>query len=136
MAGLGARDALRLEAGLCLYGNDIDGTTNPIEGALGWCVAMTLVACCVSLPDACEHVKARALLFFVVACFVAGAAVVVRSSYDTGVSHFWSHSPLEVDTQTCWPLELCCCSHLFLFPDTYVVPTLSYYEARVPHDFG
>lgn len=36
VAGLGARDALRLEAGLCLYGNDIDGTTNPVEGALGW----------------------------------------------------------------------------------------------------
>lgn len=36
VAGLGARDALRLEAGLCLYGNDIDETTNPVEGALGW----------------------------------------------------------------------------------------------------
>lgn len=36
VAGLGARDALRLEAGLCLYGNDIDGTTNPVEGALAW----------------------------------------------------------------------------------------------------
>lgn len=36
VAGLGARDALRLEAGLCLYGNDIDGTTNPVEAALAW----------------------------------------------------------------------------------------------------
>lgn len=34
--GLGARDSLRLEAGLCLYGNDLDATTTPIEGALGW----------------------------------------------------------------------------------------------------
>jgi aminomethyltransferase len=34
--GLGARDSLRLEAGLCLYGNDLDGDTSPIEGALGW----------------------------------------------------------------------------------------------------
>ncbi len=34
--GLGARDSLRLEAGLCLYGNDIDETTSPIEAALEW----------------------------------------------------------------------------------------------------
>lgn len=34
--GLGARDTLRLEAGLCLYGNDIDDTTSPIEANLGW----------------------------------------------------------------------------------------------------
>ncbi|MDF1610802.1 glycine cleavage system aminomethyltransferase GcvT [Stygiobacter electus] len=34
--GLGARDSLRLEMGFCLYGNDIDQTTNPIEAGLGW----------------------------------------------------------------------------------------------------
>lgn len=34
--GLGARDTLRLEMGFCLYGNDIDETTNPIEAGLGW----------------------------------------------------------------------------------------------------
>ncbi|NQW29208.1 MAG: glycine cleavage system aminomethyltransferase GcvT [Ignavibacteria bacterium] len=34
--GLGARDTLRLEKGYCLYGNDIDATTNPIEAGLGW----------------------------------------------------------------------------------------------------
>lgn len=38
LAGLGARDSLRLEAGLCLYGNDIDQTTTPIEAALAWLV--------------------------------------------------------------------------------------------------
>ena len=37
-AGLGARDSLRLEAGLCLYGHDIDETTTPIEAGLGWTV--------------------------------------------------------------------------------------------------
>lgn len=34
--GLGARDILRLESGFCLYGNDIDDTTSPIEAGLGW----------------------------------------------------------------------------------------------------
>lgn len=34
--GLGARDTLRLEMGFCLYGNDIDDTTNPLEAGLGW----------------------------------------------------------------------------------------------------
>lgn len=38
LAGLGARDSLRLEAGLCLYGNDIDQTTTPIEAGLAWLV--------------------------------------------------------------------------------------------------
>ena len=37
-AGLGARDSLRLEAGLCLYGQDIDSTTTPVEAGLGWAI--------------------------------------------------------------------------------------------------
>jgi aminomethyltransferase len=37
-AGLGARDTLRLEAGLCLYGHDIDATTSPIEAGLAWTI--------------------------------------------------------------------------------------------------
>jgi aminomethyltransferase len=36
--GLGARDTLRLEAGLCLYGNDIDMTTSPVEASLNWII--------------------------------------------------------------------------------------------------
>jgi aminomethyltransferase len=36
--GLGARDSLRLEAGLCLYGHDLDETTSPVEGALAWSI--------------------------------------------------------------------------------------------------
>ena len=37
--GLGARDSLRLESGLCLYGHDIDTTTTPIEGSLIWAIS-------------------------------------------------------------------------------------------------
>ena len=37
-AGLGARNALRLEAGLCLYGNDIDAGTTPVEASLNWAI--------------------------------------------------------------------------------------------------
>ena len=37
-AGLGARDTLRLEAGLCLYGHDIDTTTSPVEAGLAWSI--------------------------------------------------------------------------------------------------
>ncbi|SPO21019.1 probable GCV1 - glycine decarboxylase, subunit T, mitochondrial [Ustilago trichophora] len=38
LAGLAARDSLRLEAGMCLYGHDLDTTVSPIEAALAWCV--------------------------------------------------------------------------------------------------
>jgi aminomethyltransferase len=37
--GLGARDSLRLEAGLCLYGSDLDPATTPVEAALEWAIA-------------------------------------------------------------------------------------------------
>jgi aminomethyltransferase len=38
-AGLGARDSLRLEAGLCLYGHDLDPATTPVEAGLSWIIA-------------------------------------------------------------------------------------------------
>ena len=39
LAGLGPRDTLRVEAGLCLYGSDIDETTSPVEAGLAWTVS-------------------------------------------------------------------------------------------------
>jgi aminomethyltransferase len=39
MVGLGARDSLRLEAGLCLYGHDLNETISPIEGTLAWTIS-------------------------------------------------------------------------------------------------
>ena len=44
LAGLGARDSLRLEAGLCLYGNDIDESTTPVEGVLVWTIGEMTIA--------------------------------------------------------------------------------------------
>jgi len=43
LIGLGARDTLRLEAGLCLYGNDIDVDTTPIEANLKWAISKTRI---------------------------------------------------------------------------------------------
>lgn len=51
-AGLGARDSLRLEAGMCLYGHDLDDTTTPVEAGLTWTIGKTCDAC-VSFALAC-----------------------------------------------------------------------------------
>ena len=45
LAGLGARDVLRLEAGLCLYGNDISESTTPIRAGLAWCISELFLKC-------------------------------------------------------------------------------------------
>ena len=72
-AGLGARDTLRLEARLSLYGNDIDETTNPFEAGLGWVVKL-------DKPDflgktALESIKAQGLTRTLVAFEMVGRGI-------------------------------------------------------------
>jgi aminomethyltransferase len=56
--GLGARDTLRLEAGMNLYGNDMDESTHPFESALGWTVALTPAERRFVGREALERIKA------------------------------------------------------------------------------
>jgi aminomethyltransferase len=63
-AGLGARDSLRLEAGLCLYGNDIDEVTTPVDANLSWTIAKRRRAAwdfpgAVAIRDQLEHGPTR-----------------------------------------------------------------------------
>jgi aminomethyltransferase len=57
--GLGARDTLRLEAGMNLYGNDMDETTHPFESGLGWTVALLPAGRRFIGREALERVQAR-----------------------------------------------------------------------------
>ncbi len=80
--GLGARDTLRLEAGLALYGNDIDDTVNPYEANLGWIVKLNKGAPFVGLP-ALQTIKSsggprRRLVGFT----VGEKSAIPRQGYD------------------------------------------------------
>ncbi len=61
LAGLGARDTLRLEAGLCLYGNDISDDTTPIEAGLTWCISTSMhtITLCSNISYTCVHVLCK-----------------------------------------------------------------------------
>lgn len=63
--GLAARDTLRLEMGYCLYGNDIDDTTSPIEAGLGWVTKFTkeFTNCEALLAQKTEGVKNKLIAF-------------------------------------------------------------------------
>ncbi len=80
--GLGARDSLRLEMGYCLYGNDIDATTNPIEAGLGWITKLKKGAFIGS--DVISKVKENGPTRKLVA-MVAESKVFPRHGYDLAV---------------------------------------------------
>ncbi len=77
-AGLGCRDTLRLEMGFCLYGNDIDDTTSPLEAGLGWITKLQKGDFCGS--DAIKAVKAAGLTRKLVG-FIAVDRRVPRQGY-------------------------------------------------------
>lgn len=79
-AGLGARDTLRLEARLSLYGNDIDETTNPIEAGLGWTVKLDKAKGFIG-QKALEKVKADGLTRKL-AGFVMKGRGIARPGYE------------------------------------------------------
>jgi aminomethyltransferase len=76
--GLAARDTLRLEMGYCLYGNDIDDTTSPLEAGLGWITKFTKVFTnSINLSEEKKRVLKRKLV-----AFELDGKGIPRSGYD------------------------------------------------------
>lgn len=67
-AGLGARDSLRLEAGLCLYGNDIDESTNPVEASLVWTIGKLslMIHFIISIPFLWQNLTNRLIPLLII----------------------------------------------------------------------
>ncbi|HET9137542.1 MAG TPA: glycine cleavage system aminomethyltransferase GcvT [Candidatus Kapabacteria bacterium] len=99
--GLGARDTLRLEQGYCLYGNDIDETTNPLEAGLGWITKLAKATPCLA-ADALKAVKEagvkRKLIGFVIdekgAIGRHGHPIITEAGEAIGVVTSGSISPM------------------------------------------
>ena len=83
-AGLGARDTLRLEMGYCLYGNDIDQTTHPLEAGLGWITKLNKgdFTGREALLKAHSQGLSRAMIGFVVDDPDRGSKALPRHGYD------------------------------------------------------
>jgi aminomethyltransferase len=79
--GLGARDTLRLEVGLALYGNDIDDTINPYEARLGWIVKLKKGAPFVG-KHALEQIKAKGVTRKLVGFIPTEKRAIPRHGYD------------------------------------------------------
>jgi len=101
--GLGARDSLRLEAGLCLYGNDLDPTTSPAEGSLLWVVSKrrraepgSFVGSERILSEIANKSATRKRAGFVIAGAPArsGTPVLNGDGEEVGVVTSGSHSPI------------------------------------------
>ena len=78
--GLGAGDTMRLEKGYCLYGNDIDGTTNPIEAGLGWITKLAKGS--FNGSDVIARVKEEGPTRRLVGFVMKSEKLIPRSGYD------------------------------------------------------
>jgi aminomethyltransferase len=78
--GLGARDTLRLEMGFCLYGNDIDKTTNPLEAGLGWITKLEKGEFIAS--DVLKKVKSQGVARKLVAFTLEGERAIPRHGFE------------------------------------------------------
>ncbi len=99
--GLGARDTLRLEQGYCLYGNDIDETTTPLEAGLGWITKLNKAQPCIAIDALRAQKEAglkRKLIGFVIdekgAIARHGHPIVNASGEQIGVVTSGNISPM------------------------------------------
>jgi aminomethyltransferase len=99
--GLGARDTLRLEMGYCLYGSDIDETTNPLEAGLGWITKLKKSTPCLAFPAIAEA-KERGLTRKLVGLLSEEKGAIMRhghkiyddAGYEIGVVTSGNISPM------------------------------------------